>query len=158
MQSADARILRGAAIPAGLVGVAAVLLSLLIGGAKGALGAAIATAVVLAFFTISHLAVSYAAKVSPQTMMLAALASYAVKILCVILLISALNHVTVWDPRVFGWTVLALIATWLGAEIRATLKSRTLYVDESAEPSGSTTESKVTITSAASETSADRSG
>ncbi|HEV7934687.1 MAG TPA: hypothetical protein VGP70_20555 [Actinomadura sp.] len=132
MQSSDVRILRGAAIPTGLVGVVAVVLSLLIAGPKGALGAAIATAVVVVFFTISHVAVAYAAKVSPQTMMLAALASYLLKILAVMLLISALNRVTVWNPRAFAFTVLALIATWISAEIRTTLRTRTAYVDEPA--------------------------
>jgi ATP synthase protein I len=133
MQSSDARILRGAAIPAGLVGAAAVLLALPLAGSKGAVGAAIATAVVIAFFTISHVAVGFAAKVSPQTMMLAALSSYVLKILAVMLLISALDGVTIWNPKVFGWTVLALIAAWIGGEIRTTLKTRTPYVDEPGE-------------------------
>jgi ATP synthase protein I len=136
MQSSDARILRGAAVPTGLVGVAAVLLSLLIAGPKGALGAAIAAAVVISFFTVSHLAVSYAAKVSPQTMMLAALASYVLKILAVMILITALNRVTVWNPRVFGWTLLVLVLTWLAAEIRTTLTTRRTYVDEPAGNGG----------------------
>jgi ATP synthase protein I len=151
MQSSDARIVRGAAIPAGLVGVAAVLLALPFAGAKGAVGAAVATFVVVAFFTISHVAVGYAAKVSPQTMMLAALASYVLKILAVMLLISLLNNVTAWNPKVFGWTVLALIATWIGGEIRTTLKSRTPYVDEPNKIPGD-------ATSAVPEAPADRSG
>jgi ATP synthase protein I len=133
MQSSDVRILRGAAIPTGLVGVVAVVLSLLVAGSRGALGAAMATAVVLVFFTISHLAVAYAAKVSPQTMMLAALASYLLKILALMLLISALNRVTFWNPRAFAFTVLVLIVTWIGAEIRTTLRTRTAYVDEPAQ-------------------------
>ncbi|WP_315987157.1 hypothetical protein [Actinomadura sp. HBU206391] len=110
--------------------MAAVLLALPLAGAKGAVGAAIATVVVVAFFTISHVAVGYAAKVSPQTMMLAAMSSYVLKILAVMLLISVLNNVTIWNPKVFAWTVLALIATWIGGEIRTTLKSRTPYVDD----------------------------
>ena len=136
MQSSDARILRGAAIPVGLVGVAAVLLALLTSGSKGALGAAIATAVVIAFFTISHLVVGYAAKISPQIMLLAALLSYVVKILGVMILIAALKDVTVWSPEVFGWTVLALVLLWVAAEIRATLKARTVYVDDPVEAPG----------------------
>jgi ATP synthase protein I len=69
-------------------------------------------------------------------MMLAAVAGYAVKILAVMGLISALKHVTVWNPRAFAWTVIVLVLTWIVAEFRVALKVRS-YVDE---PAGSGTQ------------------
>jgi ATP synthase protein I len=129
MQSSDAPILRGAAIPTALVGVGAAALGLLLAGGKGALAAALATVVVIAFFSISALAVSWAAKVSSQTMMLAALASYVVKMLAVMVLVIAMDGVSIWDTKVFGWTVVGLALTWIAAEFRIAMQRRP-YIDE----------------------------
>lgn len=129
MQSSDARMLRGAAIPTGLVGVGAAALGLVADGAKGALAAALATVVVIAFFSISALVVSWAAKISAQTMMLAALASYMVKILAVMVLVSSMDRVSIWNTKVFGWTVVGLALTFIAAEFRVTLQRRP-YIDE----------------------------
>jgi ATP synthase protein I len=136
MQSSDARILRGAAIPTGLVGVAAVLLSLLIAGPKGGLGAASGSVIVIAFFAISVLAVSYASKISAQTMMLAAVLSYTVKLLGLVVLLAALDDVALWNARAFAWTVIVLTLTWVGAEIRVFTKVKMLYVDPVDAPDG----------------------
>jgi ATP synthase protein I len=122
-------MLRGAAIPATAAGVGAVLIGLLTEGSKGALGAALASVVVIAFFTITALVVSWAAKFSAQTMMLAALVSYMVKILAVMVLVGAMDEVTIWNTTVFGWTVIGLALLWIGAEVRLVMQ-RKLYIDE----------------------------
>ncbi|TDC55081.1 hypothetical protein E1281_14450 [Actinomadura sp. KC345] len=129
MQSNDARMLRGAAIPTSVAGVGAVLIGLVAAGAKGALAAALATVVVIAFFSISALVVSWAGKISPQTMMLAALASYMVKILAVMVLVTIMDGVTIWNTKVFGWTVIALALIWIAAEFRVALQQRS-YIDD----------------------------
>ncbi|RFS81920.1 ATP synthase protein I [Actinomadura pelletieri DSM 43383] len=129
MHTSDARMLRGAAIPAAAAGVGAVLIGLLTAGGKGALAAALASVVVIAFFSISALVVSWAAKISTQTMMLAALASYAVKILAVMVLVRAMDEVTIWNTTVFGWTVIALALLWIAAEFRIAMQQK-LYIDE----------------------------
>ncbi len=129
MQTSDARMLRGAAIPTSVVGVGAVLIGLLAAGAKGALAAALGSVVVIAFFSISALVVSWAARYSAQTMMLAALASYMVKILAVMLLVTTMDGVSIWDTRVFGWTVIGLALLWIAAEFRVVLQRRP-YIDE----------------------------
>jgi ATP synthase protein I len=129
MQPSDARNLRGAAIPTGAVGVGAVLIGLLTAGGKGALAAALATVVVLVFFSISAIAVSWAGKISAQTMMLAALASYMVKILAVMVLVTAMDGVSLWNTKVFGWAVIALALCYIAAEFRVVLQRRP-YIDE----------------------------
>jgi ATP synthase protein I len=128
MESSDARIFRGAAIPTALAGVVAALISILLAGPKGLLGSLIGLAVVVVFFSISMIAVNWAAKISPQTMMAAALLSYAVKLLGMFVLIALLNGVTAWNPRAFAWTVIALTLVWILSEARATIKLRTPYV------------------------------
>jgi ATP synthase protein I len=133
MHSSDARILRGAAIPSVLAGLVAAAVSLVLAGGEGALGAAIGAVVVIAFFSISVLAVSYASRISPQAMFGAAVFSYIVKIFGMFALVIAFEGVTAWHPRAFAWSVIALTLVWIGAEIRATVKAKTLYVDP--EPS-----------------------
>ncbi|MFG2091639.1 MULTISPECIES: hypothetical protein [unclassified Spirillospora] len=129
MQSNDARMLRGAAIPTAAAGVGAVVIGLMVAGGKGALAAALAAVVVIAFFSISALVVSWAGKYSAQTMMLAALASYMVKILAVMLLVTSMDGVTIWNTKVFGWTVIGLALLWIAAEFRVALQRRP-YIDE----------------------------
>jgi len=129
MQSNDARMLRGAAIPTGIAGAGAVLIALVAAGGKGALAAALAAVVVIAFFSISAVVVSWAGRISAQTMMLAALASYMVKILAVMVLVTVMDGVTIWDTRVFGWTVIGLALLWIAAEFRVAMQRRP-YIDE----------------------------
>ncbi|MBE1531126.1 MULTISPECIES: hypothetical protein [Actinomadura] len=130
MQPSDARMLRGAAIPTALVGVGAVLIGLLTAGSKGLFGAALAAVVVIAFFSLSALVVSWAGRISAQTMMLAALASYVVKILVVMVLVTLIDGVSIWNTTVFGWTVIGLALTWIAAEFRVTLQKGRPYIDE----------------------------
>jgi ATP synthase protein I len=129
MESSDARILRGAAIPTGIVGLVAILAGLALAGAKGALGSAIGVAVVLVFFTLGVLVVSYVTKISQQLMMMAGLISFLIKFIAVFALIAAFRGVTAWNAHAFGWTVLALTLVWLAAETNATINAKTPYTE-----------------------------
>jgi ATP synthase protein I len=129
MQSTDARILRGAVIPTSLAALGAIVVALLIAGGKGALGSAIGAALVLVFFTLGMLVVSYVTRLSQQLVMAAGLLGYLIKLIAVFALVAALNHVTVWNARAFGWTVLGLTVVWLAAEVNATINARTLHAD-----------------------------
>jgi ATP synthase protein I len=129
MHSTDARILRGAVIPTSLAGLGAIIAGLLIAGGKGALGSAIGAVLVLVFFTLGMLVVSYVSRLSQQLVMAAGLFGYLVKLVAVFALIAALNHVTAWNAHAFGWTVLALTIVWLAAEVNATINAKTPYVD-----------------------------
>jgi ATP synthase protein I len=133
MQSTDARILRGAAIPTGLTGLGAIAAGLVLAGGKGALGAAIGAVLVLVFFTLGMLVVSYVTKLSQQLILAAGLFGYLVKLIGVFALVALLNRVTIWNSHAFGWTVLALTVVWLAAEVNATLNVKSPYV----EPAGS---------------------
>ena len=127
MHTSDARMLMAAAIPTSLVGVGAVLIGLLAAGAKGALAAALASVVVIAFFSVSAGGLM-GRQVPAQTMMLAALASYMVKILAVMVLVTAMDEVSIWNTRVFGWTVIGLALLWIGADL--SVPQRRPYIDD----------------------------
>ncbi|REE98583.1 hypothetical protein [Thermomonospora umbrina] len=138
MHSSDARILRGAAIPTALAGAAAIVVGLLVAGGGGALGAAFGTLVAIAFFTVSVVAVSHASKISPQMMFAAAVFSYITKVFAMFGLIAVFQNTTAWDSQVFGYTIIALTLVWIVAEIRVATRSKTPYIDDPAESTGST--------------------
>jgi ATP synthase protein I len=129
MQPNDARILRGAAIPTGIVGLVAIAAGLVLAGARGALGSAIGVAVVLVFFTLGLLVVSYVTKISQQLMLMAGLLSFLIKFVAVFALIAAFRGVTLWSAHAFGWTVITLTIAWLAAETNATINAKTPYTE-----------------------------
>jgi ATP synthase protein I len=135
MRHHDARILRGALIPTAIAGALAIGSAAILAGGEGAVGAAIGLVVVVAFFSIGLLAVTYAARVSPMMMMQAAVFSYLVKVVALVGLITLLKGVTIWDPRAFALTVLGLTVVWVGAEVRGFLRLRVIQLDP--PPAGS---------------------
>ncbi|MBB5777859.1 hypothetical protein AB0K16_07070 [Nonomuraea jabiensis] len=132
MQANDVRVLKSAAIPTFAVGVVAVAVSLLAVGGKGALGAAIGTLLVGVFFSISVVAVSYAARVSPQMMAIAAMVSYLVKVVAIMVVLASFRDTTAWNTQAFAWTVVVCTLVWTGFEVRAFMKTKLLYVDPEA--------------------------
>ncbi|SDJ60604.1 hypothetical protein [Nonomuraea jiangxiensis] len=136
MQANDVRVLRSAAIPTFAVGMVAVVASLLMAGGKGALGAALGALLVGVFFSISVVAVSYAARVSPQLMAIAAMVSYLVKVVVIMVVLNAFRDTTAWNTMAFAWTVVVCTLVWTGFEVRAFLKTKMLYVDPEASVPG----------------------
>ncbi|RCG30894.1 hypothetical protein DQ384_13080 [Sphaerisporangium album] len=136
MQANDLQILRAAVIPTAVAGLAAVVVAAFAEGAKGALGAGIGVLVVAAFFTISLVAVTYAARISPTMMMAAALGTFLLKILALVVTLEAFQDATVWHPGAFGLTVIACTVIWTIGEARGFLKLRILYVDPTVKVPG----------------------
>lgn len=136
MQANDVRVLKSAALPTMLVGVVAVVVALLAAGGKGALGGVIGTLLVGVFFSISVVAVSYAARVSPQMMAIAAMLSYLVKVVVIMIALSVFGDTTAWNPKAFAWTVVVCTLVWTAFEVRAFIKTKMLYVDPEAKVPG----------------------
>jgi ATP synthase protein I len=136
MQANDVRVLKSAAIPTFAVGVVVVVVALLLSGAKGALGAGIGVLLVGVFFSISVVAVSYAARVSPQMMAIAAMVGYLVKIVVIMVMLASFGDTTAWNTRAFAWSVVVCTLVWTGFEVRAFMKTKMLYVDPEAKVPG----------------------
>lgn len=136
MQANDVRALKGAAIPTIAVGLVVVVAAAFLAGGPGALGAAIGVALVAVFFTLGLMAVTWAGRVSPQMMMVAAVLGYLVKVIFLVLLLSSFKDATAFSPRALGWSVLLCTIAWTAGEIRAFLKLRMLYVDPGSEVPG----------------------
>lgn len=136
MQANDVRVLKSAAVPTLVVGVVALVVAFAVAGAKGALGAAIGVLLVGAFFSVSVVAVSYAARVSPQMMAIAAMVSYLVKVVAIMAMLAGFGDTTLWNPRAFAWTVVVCTIVWTAFEVRAFMKTKMLYVDPDAKVPG----------------------
>jgi ATP synthase protein I len=106
-----------------------VVLSTVLGGAKGLLGSVLGVALVAVFFAISIIAVWRAAKISPRAMMVAALTSYVVKILVLLILVARFSNTTAFNGRLFGLTAIVCVLVWSGAQVLWSMRLKVLYVD-----------------------------
>lgn len=129
MQAEDVRTLRQSAVPTAVIGVLCAVVSGVVSGSKGVLGAVLALAVVTVFFMISSLVLNRAAKISPQAMMIAALSSFMVKIVALAVLTANFRDTTLFNGRAFGLTAIVCVLAWCGTQVRAMVKSKILYVD-----------------------------
>jgi len=116
-----------------VVAVVAVALCAALIGAKGAYGALIGVGVVTAFFGISVLVVSRAAKISPQVMMVTALATYVVKFIAFLIVLLAIGKSTAFSGKSLGFTAIACILAWMVAQIVVATRLRLLYVEPNAQ-------------------------
>ena len=128
--SADyAVILRRSALLTAPVALLMIVLGAILGGTKGLLGAALGVALVIVFFGISVLVVGRAAKVSPQAMMAAAVGTYLVKILVLIILVGAFQNSTAFNGRFFGLTVIVCVIAYSAAQVVSSMRLKMLYVE-----------------------------
>jgi ATP synthase protein I len=129
MPATYARIARRSVVVTAVAAVIMVAISAGIAGAKGALGAVLGTALVAVFFAISVVAVGRAARISPQAMMITAVATYIGKIVLLLVFVAAFGATTVFNARLFGLTALACILAWCFAQVFWSLRLKFLYVE-----------------------------
>lgn len=132
MLTSYATVVRRAAALTAIAAAICVAVSAALVGTKGLIGGLIGVAIVVAFFGISVLVVGRAAKVSPAAMMIAALATYLVKIIALALIVDSLKGMTGFSARSAGFVAIACILVWSAAQVVTTLKLKMLYV----EPTG----------------------
>ena len=132
MQAQDTPILRGAAIPTLVVGVALVILFSVLSGRPGFFGAGLGLVVVIAFFSISWYVVSTASAKGPAIMMGAAFGTYIVKVVLLGILLVSFRETDAFDFQAFAWTILVGVICWTGFQVRAFMRQRILYVDPDA--------------------------
>jgi ATP synthase protein I len=128
-----ARIARRSAAATAVAAAIAAALATVLGGSKGLIGALIGVAVVAFFFGVSVVAVSRAARVSPQAMMATAIATYIVKILILIVIFGQLQGTTAFNPKAFGLTVLTCVLVYTGAQMIWSMRLKTMYVEPDGE-------------------------
>jgi ATP synthase protein I len=132
MLTSYATVVRRAAALTTIAAAVCVAVSAALVGTKGLIGGLIGVAIVVAFFGLSVLVVSRAAKISPMAMMVAALATYVVKIVALALIVKSLEGATAFSTRTIGFVAIACILVWSAAQVITSIRLKTLYV----EPSG----------------------
>ena len=103
-------------------------------GVKGLIGALVGVAIVTVFFGISVLVVGWAARISPQAMMVAALVTYLVKIVALAVIVSSLNGTTAFSTRTVGFVAIGCILVWSTTQVITAIKVKMLYVEPDQQP------------------------
>ena len=139
MPSNDVRILAQAAVPTAAVGAIAAVVSGVVAGGKGAIGAVVGTVIVIAFMGIGLYVLQRTAKSLPQLFQAMGLMLYAAQLLLLFIFMAAFKNTTLFNPRAFAITLVAGTIAWIAAQTRAHMKAKILYVEP--EPSSTTTSS-----------------
>ncbi|MER5204343.1 hypothetical protein [Streptomyces sp. NPDC002825] len=129
MPSNDARILLHTAVPTAAVGAVATVISGVVAGGKGALGAVVGTLVVLLFMGIGQLVLQRTAKSLPHLFQAMGLMLYTAQLLVLFIFLALLKNTTVFDFKAFAFTLLATTVVWVAAQARAYMKAKITYID-----------------------------
>ncbi|MEU2229493.1 hypothetical protein [Streptomyces vietnamensis] len=129
MPSNDARILLHAAVPSAAVGAIATVVSGVVAGGKGAIGAVVGTLVVLLFMGIGLLVLQRTAKSLPHLFQAMGLMLYTAQLLVLFIFLALLKDTTLFDFKAFAFTLLATTVVWVAAQARAYMKAKITYID-----------------------------
>ncbi|MEU9097204.1 hypothetical protein [Streptomyces sp. NPDC048361] len=129
MPSNDARTLLPTALPTAAAGAVATLVSGVVVGGKGAVGAIVATLVVILFMGVGLVVLERTARSYPQLFQAMGLALYTAQLLLLFIFVAAFKNTTLFNPKAFAITLVALTLVWIGAQARAHMKAKILYVE-----------------------------
>ncbi|GAA1900167.1 hypothetical protein GCM10009716_07510 [Streptomyces sodiiphilus] len=129
MQSNDARIIRGAAIPTAVVGVIVTAAGAVVAGADGALGAALGSLVAAAFFGVGLVALGHVGHRWPELFFGAAFLIYTTQVVLLVIAMALLRDATFLNGRAFAAGVLACLFAWLTGQVVAHVRLKAPYVD-----------------------------
>ncbi|WP_066950115.1 hypothetical protein [Streptomyces lushanensis] len=129
MPSNDARILLHTAVPTAAVGVLATVISGVVVGGKGALGAGVGTVVVVLFMAIGLVVLQRTAASLPHLFQAMGLLLYTAQLLLLFIFVATFKDTTLFDPKTFALTLVVATLVWVAAQARAHMKAKILYVD-----------------------------
>ncbi|MCB8903154.1 MULTISPECIES: hypothetical protein [unclassified Streptomyces] len=129
MPSNDARILLHTVIPTAAVGAIATVISAVVAGGKGALGAVVGTLVVLLFMGIGQVVLQRTAKSLPHLFQAMGLMLYTAQLLLLFIFLALLKDTTLFNFKAFAFTLLAATVVWVAAQARAYMKAKITYID-----------------------------
>lgn len=123
----EQRLWVGALIPSSAVAIIALVLCAILRHKSGLLGALLASATVIIFFSVHLLISKISTNLDPMITMALAMFSYFAKVIVMgvfLLLITRLTSPATVDRTSFGVSAIAIAVAWLGGEIRAFFKLR----------------------------------
>jgi ATP synthase protein I len=133
MQASYAVILRRSALATAPAAAVMIVLSGIIGSGKGLVGALLGVGLVIIFFGIDALALSWAARHSPQVMMATAVGTYLVKILALLILVAKYSGTTAFNGKLFGLTVVVCVIVYTTALALIAARLKVPYVEPAGE-------------------------
>jgi ATP synthase protein I len=133
MLASYAVILRRSALATAPAAAAMIVLSGIVGGGKGLVGALLGVATVIIFFGIDAITLSWAARRSPQVMMVTAISTYLVKILTLLLLVAKFSGTTAFNGKLFGFTVIVCVIVYTTAQAVLGARLKMPYVEPHGE-------------------------
>ncbi|MFF9345940.1 hypothetical protein [Streptomyces sp. NPDC014734] len=129
MPSNDARTLLHTAVPTAAAGAVAAAISGGVAGGKGALGAVVGTLVVILFMGIGLVVLQRTARSLPHLFQAMGLMLYTAQLLLLFIFVAVFKNTTVFNPKAFAITLVATTLVWIGAQARAHMKAKILYVE-----------------------------
>ena len=123
----EAKLGKGALIPATAVGLIGLVTATAIKGKSGFYGGLLAQALVVIFFAVHLLVSKYSSKMDPIGVMAMAMLSYFAKIIVLgALFFLVLNHISAktLNRASFGIVAICVTIAWLTGEVRAFFKIR----------------------------------
>ncbi|GGU44851.1 hypothetical protein [Streptomyces lavendofoliae] len=133
MPSNDVRTLLQTAVPTLAVGALATVVSGVVVGGKGAIGAVVGTLVVVLFMGVGLVVLQRTARSLPQLFQAMGLMLYTAQLLLLFIFLAVLKNTTLFDFKAFAFTLLAATVVWVAAQARAYMKAKILYVEPSSD-------------------------
>lgn len=128
MDPGDLRIVRAGVLTTAGAGVLVVLVAGLLAGWKGVYGAVLGTLLAMAFFAVTIVVVSVAARIANELMLPAALGTYLLKLVGIGLALFLLRDTTAFNRAAFALATVIGACVFMVAELRLALRARTPYV------------------------------
>ena len=122
-------ILRRSAMVTAVPAVVMIVLSAILGGTKGLVGALLGVALFIAFFGISAIAMIWASRKSPQVTMVTAVSTYLVKIIALFFLVVRYSGTTAFNGKLFGFTVVICVVVWTTTQALVSARLKVPYVE-----------------------------
>ncbi|MFF7365068.1 hypothetical protein [Streptomyces sp. NPDC008125] len=129
MPTNDARTLLHTALPTAAAGVIAVAVSAGVAGGKGALGALVGAVVSLFFMGLGLVVLQRTARSLPHLFQMMGLLLYTAQLLLMVIFVALFKDTTAFNPKAFAISLVALTLVWIGAQARAHMTAKMLYVE-----------------------------
>ncbi|MGJ5753346.1 ATP synthase protein I [Streptomyces puniciscabiei] len=129
MPSNDARNLLQIAVPAAAAGAIAVAVSAAVAGGKGALGAAVGTALAILFMGIGLYVLQWTAKTLPQLFQAMGLMLYMAQLLLLFIFVAVFKGTSLFNGKAFAVGIVVTTVAWMAAQARAHMKAKIFYID-----------------------------
>ncbi|WP_448318192.1 hypothetical protein [Streptomyces sp. CO7] len=129
MPSNDVRMLTHTAVPTAAVGAIVAVVSGLVAGGKGALGAVVGTLVVILFMGIGLYVLQRVARSLPHLFQAMGLMLYTAQILLLFFFVAVFKDTSLFHPKTFAISLVVGTITWVAAQARAHMKAKILYVE-----------------------------